>query len=79
MSEPKPRCGAQTELVRSRAARISRCACGTIHLHLPASQVTLHLDRPAFDELARTVQNASQKLGGDAPPPEPRPRDPNVN
>jgi hypothetical protein len=83
MSEPKPRCGTQMELVRSRAARVSRCACGAIHLHLPNGSMTLHFERGGFDELVRALNTASRKLAGDSGDGGERraagPRDPNVN
>ena len=61
MSDSKPACGPHEEIVRTEAVRITRCACGTIHLTLQRSGVTVQLASEQFGEvvqaltLARTI------------------------
>jgi hypothetical protein len=53
--------------------RITRCACGTIHLHIARSGVTLQLSEEGFADLARASGEALRDVesagGGDAGPP----------
>jgi hypothetical protein len=56
-------CGsARTELAKNDGVRITRCACGTIHLQMTRTGVTLQLTEAAFAELARATGEALQDL-----------------
>ncbi len=56
------RCGVHTELSTSPAAKITRCGCGTVHLHLARSGVTLQLSSEQFAEVSATVAGAHDAL-----------------
>ena len=58
----KKRCGPQTELSTNAAAKITRCGCGTIHLHIVRSGITLQLSTEHFAELSATVAGAHDAL-----------------
>ncbi len=58
----KKKCGPHTELASNPAARITRCGCGTIHLHIARSGVTLQLSRGQFAEVSATVAGAFDAL-----------------
>ena len=66
MSDKKP-CGPHTELAKSEGARITRCACGAVHMHLSRSGVTVQLSSDHFEELGHVVALASRALAGAAP------------
>jgi hypothetical protein len=57
MSQPAKRkpCGPHVELASNAAARITRCACGTIHVHLHAQGISMRLPG---DEALRHIANA---------------------
>ena len=59
------RCGTHTELAKTEGARITRCACGTIHLHLSRSGVSVQLPADAFLEVAAAVIEARNGLAAD--------------
>ena len=56
------RCGVHTELSTSPAAKITRCGCGTVHLHILRSGVTLQLSAEQFAEVSATVAGAHDAL-----------------
>jgi hypothetical protein len=63
VSHPKkPACGPHVELVKNEGARITRCPCGTLHLHLARSGVTVQLADESFDELADANAEAKREL-----------------
>lgn len=51
-------CGPRTELAKNDAVRITRCPCGTIHLHFTRSGVSLQLAEDALGDLARASAEA---------------------
>jgi hypothetical protein len=59
---PKRACGAQTELVKNDAARVTRCGCGTIHLHLQKSGVSLQLPEDTFLQVLAALNQAREGL-----------------
>ena len=68
-------CGPRTELAKNDGVRITRCSCGTIHLHIARSGVTLQLTEEGFADLARASNEALRDVdsaGGDAGPPQSR-------
>lgn len=68
VSHPKkPACGPHVELVKNDGARITRCPCGTLHLHLARSGVTVQLADEAFDEVADAIAEAKRELRPEPP------------
>jgi hypothetical protein len=74
---PGRRCGLHLAVAFSPAARVTRCACGTFHVHLTRQRVTLkmHLEElrhlgNALSAAARAVDHAEDPdaLDVDAPP-----------
>lgn len=61
MAEGK-RCGTHTELSSSPAAKITRCACGAVHVHITRSGVSLQLSAEHFAEISATVAGAHDAL-----------------
>jgi hypothetical protein len=55
-------CGPHTELAKNEGARITRCACGTIHVHIARSGVTLQLGAEALLDLAAATGEAAQDV-----------------
>jgi len=69
---PKRACGPHVELVSNPAARITRCACGTVHLSIERNGVTVKLDAESLRHLANAVSAASRVVDvGMSPPPPP--------
>jgi hypothetical protein len=62
------RCGPHTELVNNGTVRVTRCGCGTIHMTLIPSGVTVRLSTDHFRLLAGGVRGAVDKLDEAAPP-----------
>ncbi|GAC1353313.1 MAG: hypothetical protein NVS3B20_17040 [Polyangiales bacterium] len=56
MSEKK--CGSHVELAANKAARITRCACGTLHVHLHAQGLSLRLDESSLRHVANAMSGA---------------------
>lgn len=56
------RCGAHTELSTSPAAKITRCACGAVHVHLLRSGVSLQMSAEQFAEVSATIAGAHEAL-----------------
>ena len=67
MAEPN-RCGPHTELVNNGTVRVTRCACGTVHLTTIPSGVTMRLSTEQFRLLSAGVRAAVDKLDEAAPP-----------
>lgn len=55
-------CGSHTELVANNAIRVTRCACGTVHMTLIASGVTLRMSLDAFRAAAAGMKSATERL-----------------
>lgn len=41
-------CGTHTELVSNKQVRVTRCACGTVHVSLHSSGITIRMPEDAF-------------------------------
>lgn len=67
MSSPKTSCGPLTELTSNNAVRIARCGCGTMHVTLIASGVTVRMPAETLRALASGLGVAIEKL--DQQPP----------
>lgn len=66
MSGSKPPCGPHTVVVNTEAVRIARCPCGTFHVTLVQSGVTVQLSAERLAELGRAIAVATPPH--DAPP-----------
>ena len=63
MSEPRRPCGPHATLADNDGARVGRCACGTIHVLVKASGVTLQLNEDRFQMLGLAVMGAVAAIG----------------
>lgn len=63
----KTTCGQHTEIVSNNAVKVTRCTCGTVHVTLHASGVTVRLSAEAFRGVAAGLGVALEKL--ETPPP----------
>jgi hypothetical protein len=61
MAEPN-RCGQHTELIHNGTVRVTRCSCGTIHMTLIPSGVTVRLSADHFRLMSAGVRIAAEKL-----------------
>jgi hypothetical protein len=59
MSSGKPSCGPHTMIVNTEAVRIARCPCGTFHVTLVPSGVTVQLSADRLAELGRAIAVAT--------------------
>ena len=59
---PSKQCGPHTELCSNDALRVSRCTCGTVHLTLIASGVTLRLSAEQLRGVAAGLKMALERL-----------------
>jgi hypothetical protein len=48
MPAPSKACGQHTELSSNSAVRVTRCSCGTVHVHFLASGVTMKMSQDVF-------------------------------
>lgn len=58
----KSSCGPHTELTSNTAVRVSRCNCGTVHVTLLASGVTVRMSTEAFSNVAAGLTAAADRL-----------------
>jgi hypothetical protein len=58
----KSACGQQTELISNNAVRVTRCTCGTVHVTLNASGVTVRMTADAFRNVVAGLHGAADKL-----------------
>ncbi len=58
----KSACGQHTELLSNNAVRVTRCTCGTVHVTLIASGVTVRMQADAFRNVAAGLRAAADKL-----------------
>jgi hypothetical protein len=69
MDRPKAPCGPQAEIVRTEGIRISRCPCGTVHVHFAHNGLSLQLSPEHFAEAAQAMSLARSLLSGDGARP----------
>ncbi len=58
----KSACGQHTEIASNSAVRITRCTCGTVHVTLNASGVTVRMPAEAFRNVAAGFGVAAEKM-----------------
>ena len=64
----KKKCGPHLELSSNAAARVMRCGCGTVHVHLHAQGISMRLEPDALRALSNALGAASRLVDiGDAP------------
>lgn len=61
MASPS-KCGSHTELTSNDAVRVTRCACGTVHVTLLRSGVTVRMPADAFRSIASGLKAAAERL-----------------
>jgi hypothetical protein len=62
----KSACGQHTELISNNAVRVTRCTCGTVHVTLNASGVTVRMTADAFRGVVAGLHGAADKLESSA-------------
>jgi len=55
-------CGTHTELHSSETLRVTRCSCGTVHVTLLRSGVTVRMSADAFRTVAVGLRSAAERL-----------------
>jgi hypothetical protein len=55
-------CGPHSELAKTTEFRITQCPCGTVHMHIARSGVTLQLEPSSIAELVNVATAAHRKL-----------------
>jgi hypothetical protein len=58
----KNACGPHVELTANPGVRVTRCSCGTIHVHLKASGVSLQLDEAQLRHVSNGLAGAVRLL-----------------
>jgi len=58
----KSTCGQHIELLSNNAVRVTRCTCGTVHVTLVASGVTVRMPADTFRNVAAGLHFAADKL-----------------
>jgi hypothetical protein len=58
----KSTCGQHTELMSNNAVRVTRCTCGTVHVTLNASGVTVRMPADTFRSVAAGFGVAIEKM-----------------
>lgn len=61
-SSSSGKCGPHTDLVSNAAVRVSRCACGTVHVTLLGSGVTVRMSTEAFRATAAGLKSATERM-----------------
>jgi len=65
----KTACGPQTTIVNTEGVRIAKCPCGTFHVTLVQSGVTVQLSADKLGELGRAIAVAAPSSSQSAVPP----------
>jgi hypothetical protein len=63
----KPSCGPHTTVVNTEGVRIAKCPCGTFHVTLVQSGVTVQFTPERLAELGRAIAVASPPQPGTQP------------
>ncbi len=58
----KPACGPHVELTSNPTVRVTRCTCGTVHVHLKATGVSFQIDEAQLRHLANGLSGAARLL-----------------
>ena len=63
----KASCGPHTTIVNTEGVRIAKCPCGTFHVTLVQSGVTVQLSAEKLGELGRAIAVAAPPQPGQTP------------
>ena len=63
----RTRCGTHVTLSDNGGARVTQCPCGTVHVLMKASGVTVQLNEERFHQLGLAVMGAVSVLGNKNP------------
>jgi hypothetical protein len=55
-------CGTHVELAKHGAVRVTRCACGAVHLHLSRPGLTVQIAAEQLAELAEACGEAAREV-----------------
>ncbi len=55
-------CGPHSELVSNNMVRVTRCACGTVHMTIVASGVTVRMSAETFRGVAAGLKAGVERL-----------------
>ena len=66
MEHAKGTCGPHSEIVKTEGIRISRCACGTVHVNFARNGLTVQLAPEQFAEATQAMSLARSLLSGEA-------------
>jgi hypothetical protein len=58
----KSPCGPHTELTSNSAVRVTRCGCGTVHVTLLNSGVTVRMSAEVFRNVAGGLSAATERM-----------------
>jgi hypothetical protein len=58
----KSACGQHTELVSNNAIRVTKCSCGTLHVTVVASGVTVRMNPEVFKGFAAGMRAAEVRF-----------------
>lgn len=61
MASPN-QCGPHSELLSNETVRVTRCGCGTVHVTLLRSGVTVRMPSEAFRAVAAGLKTAADRL-----------------
>ena len=61
-TQTKRACGPHVELSSSKAARVMRCPCGTVHIHLSAQGITVRVTGEDLRHLGNALSAASRLI-----------------
>ena len=67
----KRACGPHVTLADNDGARVTQCPCGTVHVLVKSTGVTMQLDEERFHKLGLAVMGAVSALGATNPVPRP--------
>jgi hypothetical protein len=62
MGKDRASCGNHEELARTTDFRLTRCNCGTVHLHMSKGGVTVQLSDTMLAELVNVATAAQRKV-----------------
>jgi len=62
MGNDRASCGRHEELARTSSFRVTRCPCGTVHLHMVKGGVTVQLGEGMLPELVNAATAANRKV-----------------
>ena len=57
-------CGPHTELVSNNTVRVTRCPCGTVHVTMITSGVTVRMNAETFRNVAAGMKLAVDRIDG---------------